>query len=150
MLIMEQHQPAVSESTTNYYDAIHHNNLGIVYETSGKSHLALHAFSKAIRLSSTTVGGGNESQESTKSKSTTRLFESDGTARPDLTLKVLHNASICSLKAGNYMAAYKCMALCISEQPTIWATRPRSWLRLAEACIGTFVSFSFRSFVRFG
>jgi tetratricopeptide (TPR) repeat protein len=115
---------SASMRSSDYYEAVHQNNLGIVYETSGKSHLALHAFSKAIRLASSSQENGP-------------LFESDGTARPDLTFSVLHNAAICSLKAGNYMAAYECMALCIRKKPTIWAGRPQSWLRLAEACIGT-------------
>lgn len=115
-----------------YYDAIHQNNLGIVYETSGKSHLALHAFSKSVRLASMCahdMAGGEDAI-------CAPLFDADGTARPDLTLPTLHNAGISSLKTGNYMGAYNCFAIVIREAPKTWGVRPRTWLRVAEACIG--------------
>jgi hypothetical protein len=111
----------------SYYDAIHQNNLAIVYETSGKSHLALHALSKAVRSSCCYDAKGDSPAG--------RMFDSDGTAQPNLTLPILHNAAICSLKASNFSGAYECMAICIRESP-VWRSRPRSWLRLAEACIG--------------
>lgn len=119
----QQHQ----NNVPSYYDAIHHNNLAIVYETSGKSHVALHALSKAVR-SSCRYDAKGESPAG-------RMFDSDGTAQPNLTLPILHNAAICSLKASNFLGAYECMAICIRESP-VWRSRPRSWLRLAEACIG--------------
>ena len=111
-----------SDSTgSNYYEAIHQNNLGIVYQTSGKSHLALYAFSKAVRSSIESNGNGN--------------FESDGTARPDVTLHVLNNAAVCALKSRNYPAAYECYAIGLATSKS-WRKRPRTWLRLSEASIG--------------
>lgn len=103
----------------NYYDAIHQNNLGIVYETSGKSQLALHAFSKAVRSASSSRGP----------------FAPDGTATPDVTLHVLQNAAMCALKSRNYTAAYECYALGLASS-NAWRKRPHKWIRLSEACIG--------------
>jgi hypothetical protein len=120
-------QQQQQNNVPSYYDAIHHNNLAIVYETSGKSHVALHALSKAVRSSCQNDARGDSPAR--------RMFDSDGTAQPNLTLPILHNAAICSLKASNFLGAYECMAICIRESP-VWRTRPRSWLRLAEACIG--------------
>jgi tetratricopeptide (TPR) repeat protein len=114
-----------SSSNASYYDAIHQNNLGIVYETSGKSHLALHAFSKAVRSANNCSNSNSNAR-----------FESDGTARPDVTLHVLNNAAVCALKSRNYVAAYECYAIGLATSNS-WRKRPRTWLRLSEACIGT-------------
>jgi hypothetical protein len=120
-------------SANAYYHAFHYNNLAIVYETHGKPHLALHAWSKALQ---------QQTQYSSSSTSTTTTtgptFQSDGTARPDATLKLLHNAAIGSLQAGNFVAAYECMGTCLqhSLSSMSWSSKPRCWLRLAEACIG--------------
>lgn len=102
------------------YEPLHWNNLAIVYSTSKAPHLALHAWSKALQ-SSCTSG-----------------FASDGTARPNENahLKILHNAAIGSLQAQKWEAAYACLATCLEQSPSIWRQRPRSWLRLVEACIG--------------
>mmetsp|Transcript_29040 Transcript_29040/g.68259 ORF Transcript_29040/g.68259 Transcript_29040/m.68259 type:complete len:816 (+) Transcript_29040:251-2698(+) len=110
-------------TSSNYYDAIHQNNLGIVYESSGKSHLALHAFSKAVR-------SATDSENKLHSH-----FESDGTATPNVTLHVLNNAAVCALKSRNYSAAYECYAIGLATANS-WRKRPRTWLRLSEACIG--------------
>ena len=115
-----------SSCNSSYYDAIHQNNLGIVYETSGKSHLALHAFSKAVRSANSCSNSNNNAAR----------FESDGTARPDVTLHVLNNAAVCALKSRNYVAAYECYAIGLATSNS-WRKRPRTWLRLSEACIGT-------------
>ncbi len=112
-------------NSSNYYDAIHQNNLGIVYESSGKSHLALHAFSKAVRSAIEWNGSNGNSSN----------FESDGTARPDVTLHVLNNAAVCALKSRNYPAAYECYAIGLATSKS-WRKRPRTWLRLSEASIG--------------
>ena len=114
-----------SSNSSNYYDAIHQNNLGIVYESSGKSHLALHAFSKAVR----------SAIECNISNRHSSHFESDGTARPDVTLHVLNNAAVCALKSRNYPAAYECYAIGLANSKS-WRKRPRTWLRLSEASIG--------------
>jgi hypothetical protein len=102
------------------YEALHDNNLGVIYETIGKRHLAMHALAKALLCE--------------KSPSS---FYADGTVQPDQKLMVLHNAAICSLRARNFASAYECMATCIA-QSDVFRSRPRCWLRLAEACIGIF------------
>lgn len=99
------------------YDAMHYNNLAIVYETHGKPHLAVHAWSKAV---------------STSSKS---MLDNDGTVHLDVTCKILYNAAIGSLQARNFWAAYECLGICL-ENSDIWRQRARAWLRLGEACIG--------------
>ena len=116
---------STSSNNSSYYDAIHQNNLGIVYESSGKSHLALHAFSKAVRSAiESNTNSGNCSN-----------FESDGTARPNVTLHVLNNSAVCALKSRNYHAAYQCYAIGLATSKS-WRKRPRTWLRLSETCIG--------------
>jgi len=112
-----------NSGSSNYYDAIHQNNLGIVYESDGKSHLALHAFSKAVRSATDSKNNFNS------------RFESGGTATPDVTLHVLNNAAVCALKSRNYSAAYECYAIGLATARS-WRKRPRTWLRLSEACIG--------------
>jgi tetratricopeptide (TPR) repeat protein len=114
-----------NSGNSSYYDAIHQNNLAIVYESRGKSHLALHAFSKAVR----------SAIESNNANTNHCNFESDGTARPDVTLHVLNNAAVCSLKSRNYPAAYECYAIGLATSNS-WRKRSRTWLRLSEACIG--------------
>ena len=116
---------STSSNNSSYYDAIHQNNLGIVYESSGKSHLALHAFSKAVR----------SAIESNNNSGNCSNFESDGTARPNVTLHVLNNSAVCALKSRNYPAAYQCYAIGLATSKS-WRKRPRTWLRLSEACIG--------------
>jgi tetratricopeptide (TPR) repeat protein len=105
------------------YEVLHENNLAIIYETIGKRHLALHALTKALRASA--------------AAETAPAFFPDGTARPDPTLAVLHNASMCALQARNYRMAYRCMAICVARSD-VFRARPRCWLRLAEACVGIF------------
>lgn len=104
---------------TSSYQAIHANNLGIVYETYDKKQMAIHALAKGIRHC-------NEIRDS---------FHLDGTAIPDPSLALLSNASICALQAGNFLASYETMAVCMSRS-TFYRRRGRCWLRLAEACLG--------------
>jgi tetratricopeptide (TPR) repeat protein len=108
------------------YEVLHENNLAIIYETIGKRHLALHALTKALRASASASAGGPPP-----------AFFPDGTARPDPTLMVLHNAAICALQARNYRMAYRCMAACVARSD-VFHGNPRCWLRLAEACVGIF------------
>lgn len=107
------------------YDAIHENNLAVVYETNGKRHLALHALSKALRA----IENADNIQPP--------MFHNDGTVRRDTTPEILHNAAICALLAKKYISAYECMAACISRS-IVFRSRHRCWLRMAEACIGIF------------
>jgi len=99
------------------YEAIHANNLAIVYGTSGKRHLALHTAAKALRA----PNGG--------------LFRSDGTARSVHMFAMLHNSALCALQGRNYRSAYECLAACVQRSP-VYFQRPRCWLRMAEACLG--------------
>lgn len=102
------------------YEAIHSNNLGVVYETINKRHLALHSLSKGL-----------------KTNTRTALFHRDGTTKPDQSLQLLYNAAVCSLQARNYLSAYECMATCVSSS-VVFRDRPRCWLRMAEACVGVY------------
>ena len=119
ILCSEAQSAAIDDGS---YDAVHSNNLSVVYETNDKRHLALHALTKGLRANSDSA-----------------MFHEDGTARPNLnlTLAVLYNAAICALQAKNYLSAYECMAACVFRSE-IFRARPRCWLRLAEACIGQF------------
>jgi hypothetical protein len=104
------------------YESISANNLAFIYATSRKRHLALHTAAKALRAPS----GGT--------------FRSDGTARCNSTWAILANAALCALQGRRYEAAYECMATCVLNSTT-YGERPRCWLRMAEACIGTFHEF---------
>ncbi len=108
---------AQTANNASHYDAMHYNNLAIVYETHGKPHLALHSWSKAVTTS------------------TESLLEPDGTVHLDVTCKILYNAGIGSLQARNFWAAYECLANCL-ENSDIWRQQARAWLRLGEACVG--------------
>jgi hypothetical protein len=110
-------QEAQAAHNDQVYEAIHSNNLAMVYGTSGKRHLALHTAAKALRA----PNGG--------------LFRSDGTARSVHTFAVLHNSAICALQGNNYRSAYECLATCVQRSP-VYCQRPRCWLRMAEACLG--------------
>ncbi|GKY99966.1 hypothetical protein MPSEU_000950200 [Mayamaea pseudoterrestris] len=117
------------------YEATHANNLAIVYETNGKRHLALHALSKGLEASR------KQQTDATGTAVTpgSAYFYPDGTARPDHTLVLMHNAAICALQARRYQTAYETMAICLTQSP-VFGKQFRSWLSLAEACIGLYVS----------
>ena len=148
-------QSQSKKRTKAYYDAIHHNNLGLVYEASGKSYLALHSLSKAItsieKASIMNDGNGddgnkneneneNDKKKKNKKKSTAPCnFDTDGTVRSDVTVPILNNAAICSLRTGNYVAAYECMSKCVIYSEVWSKGRTNTWVHLAEACIGTFI-----------
>lgn len=141
-LILCSEAVGVDESTSINvgYDAVHSNNLAVIYETNDKRHLALHALAKSLRA--TSIENGSPSDENDKNindndqdSSRSSLFYSDGTVRPKMTLSILHNAAICSLRARNYLSAYECIATCVTKSE-IFYNRPTSWLRMAESCIG--------------
>jgi tetratricopeptide (TPR) repeat protein len=102
----------------SFYDAMHANNLALVYETNLKRHLAMHAMAKALRV---------DLQKPN--------FQNDDTARPDPSLVTLYNSALCSLQARKFLSAYECMSACLMHS-CIFCQRPRCWLLLAEACIG--------------
>lgn len=117
---------AYSASVENAaYEAIHSNNLGLVYETNDKRHLALHVLSKGLH------------------RSTPSSFKKDGTASPSQTLSILYNSALCALRAGNYISAYECMASCVARSPAF--DNPCCWLRMAEACLGVYHSLDSRT-----
>jgi hypothetical protein len=134
------------------YEAVHSNNLAVVYETNNKRHLALHALAKSLRANCADINSNTSGDEKTHindnnnmneyaeaSPTTTTaysslLFHPDGTARPKITLSILHNAAICALRARNYQAAYECFATCVARSERFY-DRPVSWLRMAEACV---------------
>jgi hypothetical protein len=112
---------AYSASVENAdYESIHCNNLGLVYETNDKCHLALHVLSKALH------------------HSTVSTFKQDGTASPSHQLAILYNSALCALRAGNHIAAYECMASCVSQSSAF--DNAECWLRMAEACLGVYHS----------
>lgn len=112
---------AYSASTENIdYEAIHSNNLGLVYETNDKRHLALHVLSKGLH------------------NSTPSCFKKDGTSSPSQTLSILYNSALCALRAGNHIGAYECMASCVARSQAF--DNPSCWLRMAEACLGVYHS----------
>jgi len=118
-LILCSEALAVAENPS--YEAVHSNNLAVVYGTKNKRHLALHALSKSLRAS----------------EDSSAIFHSDGTARPDYSVMMLHNASICALQTRSFLSAYECMATCVVRSD-VFRNRPRCWLRMAEACMGLF------------
>lgn len=103
-----------------HYEAIHSNNLGLVYETNEKRHLALHVLSKGV------------------AHSTQSCFKKDGASSPSQTLSILYNSALCALRAENYVAAYECIASCIAKSSGF--DNPCCWLRMAEACLGIYHS----------
>lgn len=109
-----------ASSEDSFYDAMHANNLALVYETNLKRHLAMHAIAKALRVDLRKPN-----------------FQSDGTARPDPSSVTLYNSALCSLQARKFLSAYECMNTCVKHS-CIFCRRPRCWLLMAEACIGTY------------
>jgi tetratricopeptide (TPR) repeat protein len=118
LILCGEAQSAVVETENSSYAMIHTTNLANIYETNGRRHLALHTIAKGLR-----------------SNPPASTFEIDGTANPDPTMMILHNAALCALQAHNFMAAYECMVNCV-RCSSVMGCRPRCWLRLAEACIG--------------
>lgn len=106
-----------TDNPASSYESTHFNNLAIVYETSKKPHLALHAWSKAL------------------ARTTPAAIQSDGTVHFDQTSKILYNAAIGSLQSKNFRSAYECMGTCLQHSET-WRSRGRCWVRLGEACLG--------------
>ena len=122
-LILCSEAESSSTQETNYYNAIHANNLSLVYQTSQKKHLALHVLSKSLQ--------DNDRSDVEKAK----LFLSDGTASPITSLNTVWNAAIIALQARNYMAAYECLTLCLNKGGDKF-DQGLTWMRLAEACMG--------------
>lgn len=116
----QNNQPLVST-------ALHFNNLGILHQNSGKVHIALHYFSKA--LSVLYQIGQREYSNFLEDEVNSCFFLPP-------TLEVLYNTSLCAFLAKQWINSYECMAKCVSASPNLYALRPKCWLRMAEACIG--------------
>lgn len=106
---------SVSTVVGDQNSAVSSNNLGCLYETNNRRHLALYTLSKSLR--------------ELKSE-----FTSDGTCVPDYSVAVLHNVGMCALRACSFEAAYECFAATLDDP--IFRERSTTWLRLAEACMG--------------
>ena len=140
-------------SSSSYYNAIHANNLAVIYQTSHKRHLALHVLSKTLQQQEQ-----QQRQRQEQQLTSLPLFSTDGTAAPVQTLYTIWNAALCALQARNYRASYECWATCLRITMTTTTTTTTSgrdhngtgnrgsgnepfdqctlWLRLAEACLG--------------
>jgi len=118
-------------SANSHYDAIHANNLGIVYQTSHKRNLALHVLSKALKDKRV-----NSEEEKTPELKPPSLFLPDGTASPDSSLGTVRNAALCALQARKYLTSYTCWALSLLKNKSGASDQGLTWLRLAEACLG--------------
>jgi hypothetical protein len=142
-----------SDTTGSTYDAIHANNLAVVYATSDRKHLALHGMVKALQANSAIMSKDTLTTMATYPISRldltfSNLFLPDGTVQPDMTPMLLYNAAICSSRTRHYTSAYECMvaSLCSTSGSDdgndddnigpMFQNRTKCYLHLAEACIG--------------
>uniref|UniRef100_A0A7S1Z882 Uncharacterized protein n=1 Tax=Ditylum brightwellii TaxID=49249 RepID=A0A7S1Z882_9STRA len=127
------HNPRIQrrKRTKQIQDAIHYNNLGILHQTSGKPHTALHYYTRALSsLESLSSSHSNSSSSSCSG------FANDGSVEPLPTSEILYNSSICAFMAGNLRGSYECMSSCVASSRFVFGKRGRCWLRMAECCIG--------------
>jgi len=108
--------------------AVHFNNLGILHQSIGKLHIALHYFNKALGV----LCQIEHNQRSDYSYE--EVKQNSFYLHP--TLAILYNVSLCAFQARQWMSSYECMAKCVMSSPNLYALRPKCWLRMAEACIG--------------
>jgi hypothetical protein len=120
--IMEQRAKALDE-------ALYFNNLGVLHQSSGKCHVAMHYYSQAIACLE---------KVPSLSSLTSASLDANGTIAPVPTSDILHNASICAFQQRNFAMAYECMAKSVRQSPLQYALRPRCWFRMAEACLGLY------------
>ena len=134
-----------NDDTASWYDAIHANNLAVIYATNDRKHLALHGMIKALRANTTmmTMTMTTQHQESSPTHTTatetpfSNLFLTNGTVKSDISTSLLYNTAICCLRTRNYMSAYECMVSCICHNHHhIFHNRTRCYLYLSDACIG--------------
>jgi len=131
-----------AQMADDYDEAIYYNNLALLHQSAGKIHLALHYYSYALAYiervklhdkNSLTADGHSPPIND-------HHFWSDGVARPDISADILHNKSVCAFQAQEFNNAYECMARCVKMSPTVFSKRARSWLRLAQSCIGVYTN----------
>jgi tetratricopeptide (TPR) repeat protein len=119
-----------SQMASQYDEAIYYNNLGLVHQSTGKVHLALHYYSFALDCMSKVFELEGDCSS---------FVWSDGISRPDITAEILYNTSVCAYQAGEFNKAYQSMARCMSVSPELYETRPRCWLRMGQSCIGEYL-----------
>ena len=129
---------ATPTTSPSWYDAIHSNNLAVIYATNGRKHMALHGMIKALRAN-TAMMMNNEASTPTEASETSfsNVFLTDGTVKPDISTSLLYNTAICCLRTRNYMSAYECMVSCICHNHShVFHNRTRCYLYLSDACLG--------------
>ncbi|KAL7543045.1 hypothetical protein ACHAXR_012354 [Thalassiosira sp. AJA248-18] len=132
-----------TQMACDYDEAIYYNNLALLHQSAGKVHLALHYYSYALSyIERVNLQDGNNSSCTNEQHPTSspKCFWSDGVACPDISAEILHNTSICALQAQQFKKAYDCMARCVNISPNVFGVRARSWLRLAQSCIGIYTN----------
>jgi CCR4-NOT transcription complex subunit 10 len=108
--------------------AVHFNNLGILHQSIGKLHIALHYFNKALGVLCQIEHNQRSDFPYEEVNQNSFYLHS--------TLAILYNVSLCAFQAKQWMASYECMAKCVISSPNLYALRPKCWLQMAEACIG--------------
>jgi hypothetical protein len=125
------------------YEAIHGNNVAVVYGAIDKCNLARHSLTKAFRNAVLENGAC--------SYLTQAPFSSDGTVRRDVSNQILFNVAVCNLRSRQFFAAYECLAICIAREKwqqntsavadsgsNMFSTQTKCWLLLVEACVGIY------------
>mmetsp|Transcript_2998 Transcript_2998/g.6531 ORF Transcript_2998/g.6531 Transcript_2998/m.6531 type:complete len:287 (-) Transcript_2998:110-970(-) len=128
----------------NYDEAIYYNNLALLHQSAGKIHLALRYYSYALSYmehhpaAALDDNGENEFSSPTITTQNNNFFWSNGLARPNISVEILNNMSVCAFQAQEFTMAYECMARCVKMSPGVFGKRGRCWLRLGQSCIGIY------------
>lgn len=118
-----------SDDTTNILQAIYNNNIGLVHQSAGQFHLAMHYYALALSLIDIP---GNETNYTSVSGVT---LHSDGTMKQLSVEQLLYNTAICSQACGNYVGSCECMVRFIQLSKKC-SRNPFPWLHLSESYIG--------------
>jgi len=117
--------------------AIHFSNLGCVLQSTGRLHMALHFYQKALSNYTTYCTTSQSFQSQAAAASSSYLTSSkEGIPRIFPIHEIYHNISLCYLQLKNWSMAYYYLSKAIVGSPDVFSKRPKSWLRLAECCIG--------------
>jgi hypothetical protein len=123
----------MAQRVTNYEAAVFNNNLGLIHQSSGKLHLALHYYARALSELE------RMEQLQTTMNGVIMGFEPNVGIAHSLhltTSQVLINTAICAQQARNFVTGYECMARCVMACQALFYDRPWFWLNMAESCIG--------------
>jgi hypothetical protein len=118
-----------SDDTTNILQAIYNNNMGLVHQSAGQFHLAMHYYALALSLIDIPE---NETNYISVSGVT---LHSDGTMKQLSVEQLLYNTAICSQVCGNYVGSCECMVRFIQLSKKC-SKNPFPWLHLSESYIG--------------